>query len=138
MEPITRKEVFLDALCDGEGCSLEPVTREEVMLKRLTESVGGSGGSGGRTLYFVHSAQEGNGIPFLYHTSEDAESGEESKRVTANEFAAAIASGVIVIKDNELGWYWTPSWCRAEVEYGQAQINDTVSCYTAEYADREG
>lgn len=37
--------MFLDALCDGEPCSLEPVSRSEIVLKKLVES--GGGGSGG-------------------------------------------------------------------------------------------
>lgn len=47
MNPITRKEVFLDAICDGEPCGLEPASREELVLKKLAESMVGGGGSGG-------------------------------------------------------------------------------------------
>lgn len=47
MNPVTRREMFLDALCDGEVCGLEPVTREEMMLKELTENAGVSGEGGG-------------------------------------------------------------------------------------------
>ena len=48
MEPVTRRGMFLDAICDGEPCGLEPATREELMLKRLGEVIndGGSGGGG--------------------------------------------------------------------------------------------
>ena len=46
MEPVTRRGMFLDAICDGEPCNLEPATREEMMLKRLAENSGGSGSGG--------------------------------------------------------------------------------------------
>lgn len=45
MNPVTRKEVFLDAICDGEPCNLEPASREEQVLKKLAESMVGGGGN---------------------------------------------------------------------------------------------
>ena len=53
MNPVTRKEVFLDAICDGEPCTLEPASREEQVLKKLAESMVGGGASGA-----------GNGVVF--------------------------------------------------------------------------
>jgi hypothetical protein len=47
MEPITRKEVFLNALCADKSCGLEPVSREEILLKRLVEAEASEGGGSG-------------------------------------------------------------------------------------------
>ena len=47
MEPITRKEVFLNALCADKSCGLEPVSREEILLKRLVEAEANEGGGSG-------------------------------------------------------------------------------------------
>lgn len=47
MEPINRREVFLNALAKGEPVPIEPLTREEVLLARQAErEAGGSGGGG--------------------------------------------------------------------------------------------
>lgn len=47
MEPITRKEVFLNAMCADKPCDLDPVSREEILLKRLVEAEAGEGGGSG-------------------------------------------------------------------------------------------
>ena len=47
MEPITRKEVFLNAMCADKPCALEPVSREEILLKRLVEAEANEGGGSG-------------------------------------------------------------------------------------------
>ena len=47
MEPITRKEVFLNAMCADKPCGLEPVSREEILLKRLVEAEANEGGGSG-------------------------------------------------------------------------------------------
>lgn len=44
MKPVTRKEMFMNALCGGE-CPVEPATREEMYLARMAESAGGGGGA---------------------------------------------------------------------------------------------
>lgn len=44
MKPNTRKEMFLDAIADGEPCNLVPANRKELLLQRIAESVGGGGG----------------------------------------------------------------------------------------------
>ena len=53
MKPVTRKEMFMEALAKGCACDVEPVTREEKFLAAQAEreASGGSGGSGGVDMY---------------------------------------------------------------------------------------
>lgn len=60
MNPVTRKEVFLDAICDGEPCTLEPASREEQVLKKLAESMVGGGAGGGDLVVNFTAGEWGN------------------------------------------------------------------------------
>lgn len=61
LEPITRREVFLNAIAEGDGEVPEPVTREEVYLKKIFEN--GGGGGGGTTNYnALRNKPQVNGI----------------------------------------------------------------------------
>lgn len=65
MEPITRKEVFLNALCADKSCGLEPVSREEILLKKLVDAEAAEGGgsglpSGSKPNQYIVTDGEGN------------------------------------------------------------------------------
>lgn len=49
MRPLTRKEIFENAIAQGKEAPIEPVTREEMILAAHAkrEASGGSGGGGG-------------------------------------------------------------------------------------------
>lgn len=84
------------------------------------------------TLY-VQSAQQGNGDGYLYHTTDGATNSDESLRVTKDEFESIIDNSILVIKDNENGWNWTPLYTRISRSYGSLLINGNTECYTSEY-----
>lgn len=63
MEPITRKEVFLNAMCADKPCDLEPVSREEILLKRLVEAEAGEGGGSEKVVKWIVSETEFEGTP---------------------------------------------------------------------------
>ena len=58
MKPNTRKEMFLDAIADGEPCNLVPANRKELLLQRMAESAGGGGGGGGVFVVKVRNVED--------------------------------------------------------------------------------
>jgi len=85
MEPVTRRGMFMDAICDGEPCGLEPVTREEIMLKRLSESGGGSG-SGGGGVHTVEIIAAGPGSSGTYADWNEAVNAVKSGKVLCCDY----------------------------------------------------
>lgn len=53
MEPLTRKEFFLNAILNGTEAP-KPVTREEMYLAQIAANGGGGGGGGGVTMTVVN------------------------------------------------------------------------------------
>lgn len=63
MEPINRREVFLNALCADKSCGLEPVSREEILLKRLVEAEANEGGGSEKVVKWIVPETEFEGTP---------------------------------------------------------------------------
>lgn len=85
MNPVTRKEVFLDAICDGEPCTLEPASREEQVLKKLAESMVGGGDI--VNLYIKPGYTE-----YMWKNADDV--GDNSKALTYDEAVDAAEKTV--------------------------------------------
>lgn len=73
MEPITRREMFLNALSDSEQDLPEPITREEIFLKKAAE-----GGGGGSDLPTVTSGDNGKVLTVVGGKWDKADSGVEA------------------------------------------------------------
>lgn len=84
------------------------------------------------TLY-VQSAQQGSGDSYLYHTADAAKNGDESLRVTKEQFQNIIETSVLVITDTEIEFFWTPNYTDINDIYGRASINAGKVVYTSEY-----
>ena len=58
MKPLTRKEIFENAIAQGKNAPIEPITREEMILaahaKREASGGGGTGGGGDTGLLVVN------------------------------------------------------------------------------------
>lgn len=86
LTPLTREEIFLNAIAEGEDPNLTPVTREEHFLKNIYDAVSQGGGGGGSSNLIVEKlTPEGSWTYVTEHT------------YTANQLLNMLDSGVMIM-----------------------------------------
>ena len=111
MNPITRKETFLAAAGGQDVTTPTPVTREEVFLDAIAKGGGGGGGSSGGGVLIVHSTyDEETGIETLDTTAKVIMTAMKSGLVmvvNADESYATVFLFVNALWNEEDGYVFT-------------------------------
>lgn len=105
MIPITRKEVFYNAILNG-GDTPTPVTREEMYLAQIAANGGGGGGGGGGSIFrlFVEDI-DGNDVYTIRNT--------DGSTLTAGELIHALStSACSIYTDYETDDYYYLAICQ--------------------------
>ena len=87
-KPLTRKEIFEEAIAKAEVPKIKPLTRQEIiMVKEAKREASGGGGTGGGVTYTDYFA-DGS---YLYHDEN------YQTKVTKEEIATALETSIVRI-----------------------------------------
>lgn len=134
IDPINRREIFMNAIATGCECPIEPVTREEMLLaahaKREASGGGSSGGGGG-----VTSWNDLQDKPFYTEITKEAEFTYDPD----NEFNFTRSSGETVYYVHP-EYFWLDASTKAKVvnDGTKSFTYDDINHYQATSADDDG